>query len=38
MDLPGIGGLHIMPLTKAGRQQTLDLQAEGIIPMTSDMS
>lgn len=33
MQLPGVGGVHVMPLTKAARQQVLTLQTEGILPM-----
>ena len=32
LALPGIGGLHVMPLTKAARKQTLELQADGVLP------
>lgn len=32
LGLPGVAGLHIMPLTKPGRSQVLALQAGGTIP------
>lgn len=32
LSLPGVAGLHVMPLTKAARQLTLDLLADGTLP------
>lgn len=32
LSLPGVTGLHVMPLTKAARQLTLDFLADGTLP------
>ncbi|KAL4458173.1 hypothetical protein ABPG75_013038 [Micractinium tetrahymenae] len=32
LELPGISGLHVMPLTKSARQLTLDFLADGTLP------
>ena len=32
LSLPGVAGLHVMPLTKAARQMTLDFLADGTLP------
>lgn len=32
LNLPGISGLHVMPLTKSARQLTLDFLADGTLP------
>lgn len=32
LDLPGVAGLHVMPLTKVARQMTAELLAEGVLP------
>ncbi|KAI3435627.1 hypothetical protein D9Q98_001687 [Chlorella vulgaris] len=32
LGLPGVAGLHVMPLTRAARQLTLDFLADGTLP------
>ena len=32
LDLPGVAGLHVMPLTKAARQMTLEFLEDGTLP------
>jgi len=32
LELPGIAGLHVMPLTKGARQITVDFLADGTLP------
>lgn len=32
LSLPGVAGLHVMPLTKQGRDMTVSFLNEGIIP------
>ena len=32
LSLPGVAGLHVMPLTKSARQLTLDFLADGTLP------
>ncbi|EFN54450.1 hypothetical protein CHLNCDRAFT_135876 [Chlorella variabilis] len=32
LSLPGVAGLHVMPLTKLARQMTLDFLADGTLP------
>ncbi len=32
LSLPGVAGLHVMPLTKSARQLTLEFLADGTLP------
>ena len=32
LKLPGIAGVHIMPLTRTARQQVLEFQSDGTLP------
>ena len=32
LSLPGVGGLHVMPLSKQSREMTISFLNEGIIP------
>ena len=32
LSLPGVSGLHVMPLTKSARQLTLEFLADGTLP------
>lgn len=32
LSLPGVAGLHVMPLTKGARQMTMDFLADGTLP------
>lgn len=34
LSLPGVAGLHVMPLTKSARQLTLEFLADGTLPST----
>lgn len=35
LSLPGISGLHVMPLTKSARQLALDFLADGTLPSST---
>lgn len=32
LGLPGVAGLHVMPLTKSARRMALDFLADGTLP------
>lgn len=32
LDLPGVAGLHVMPLTKVARQMAADFLRDGTLP------
>ena len=37
LSLPGVAGLHVMPLTKAARQMTVDFLADGTLPTSTSL-
>jgi len=38
LDLPGVAGLHVMPLTKVARQKTAEFLKEGTLPSSACMA